>query len=271
MTVLLQYAAFTTLGSTYNGGGVTTIHTYTVGENQAHTTILTSYNLPAALKSGAAKSLVIGPGPAYDLSYYGYFVGAGGGVNAPLLAITGHTGAAQVQAGAGSDGEVRITYVTNTTVVASVQPVAVTDDTGNQMPAGFMGATSAAQPASNPTVPETWHSFTFQNSWTQRAAPNMKFQYCLVPWGPSGQATWIKGVIIPGTKTDGTVVATLPAGYYNTLEQVQIPVGTGPSTVAVVNAPWVQVNTDGTITVSGLNLTGLTNVFINGFVPLGSP
>ena len=73
---------------------------------------LTGTNLGSALQSGAAQSITFGPGsPAFDLYNYGYFYGAGGDNNQnPLITVNWHTGAAPVQAGAGRDGMVRITY-----------------------------------------------------------------------------------------------------------------------------------------------------------------
>jgi len=61
----------------------------------------------------------------------------------------------------------------------------------------------------NPTpVAETWHNFGLQNGWTQDAGL-ATFAYQADAFG------WVrmKGGIVAGTKTDGTVVASLPAGY----------------------------------------------------------
>ena len=61
-------------------------------------------NLGTNLASGAAKSLVFGLGPSFDLYNYGYMYGAGGNNNNnPLLTINWHSGTAPEQAGAGHE------------------------------------------------------------------------------------------------------------------------------------------------------------------------
>jgi hypothetical protein len=119
-----------------------------------------------------------------------------------------------------------------------------------------------------------WTSITLQNGWTQRAG-SMKAQYHFVPFSQTGAggygATWLKGVIVPGTKTDGTTVFTLPAAYCNQIEAWQIPLATTGISAANDNHPFLQVNTDGTCTVNGINFAGLTNILFNGFLGLGAP
>lgn len=59
--------------------------------------------------------------------------------------------------------------------------------------------------AGNDPVAETWHALTLSNSWTGT------LRYKKVP-SPS-PAVYVSGSLTPGTKTDGTTVATLPSGY----------------------------------------------------------
>jgi hypothetical protein len=124
---------------------------------------------------------------------------------------------------------------------------------------GFLNAAPAG-------IVATWQSITPTNGWTQRAG-NMAFEAKLFP----DNRVWLKGVLIPGTKTDGTSIGTMPAGLFNTNEQIQIPIGTSSSTTNMTNAPFVQISTSGNITVNGVNLVGLANIFINGFIPLDGP
>lgn len=118
-----------------------------------------------------------------------------------------------------------------------------------------------------------WKNLTPANGWTQRSG-NMQFQYQFLPWSATGVggygATWLKGVLVPGTKTDQTVIGTLPNGFYNPVENVQIAMST--TGALGTTAPFVQIDSaNGNITVNGVNVAGLTNILFNGFIPLGSP
>lgn len=265
MTVVLGYGGFTTLGSSFSGGGITNIKSYATAEGADHTTVLTSFNLPAALKSGAAKALVLGLAPAYNLSYYGYFSGAGSS-DPPLLVVTGHTGSAQVIAGSGSDGEVRITYTTNTTPVASLQATSTTDDSGNALGAGFTGLASAFQPSSNPSVVEFWHSVgatgepAFSSGWANLGGGQVALQFKLLPTN----AVHIIGVVSAASSTT-TTMFTLPAGYRPT-SQVEAPVAPHTGTVTGL---FLAVNTSGTVVMTGSSNTS-GNITINAIIPLDS-
>lgn len=267
MTVVLGYGNFTTLGSSYNGGGLTNVKSYSVPENASHTTVLTSTGVPVALKSGACKAFVLGLAPDYNLSYYGYFSGAGQS-NAPTLSVTGHTGSAPVVAGSGSDGKVRITYQTTSNVVAAMQPVATTDGSGNQVAAGFTGPTTAVQPGSSPSLPETWHSVgaggqpAFQNGWANLGGGQVTLQFRMT----SLNCVHILGVVSAAAMTAVTIF-TLPAGYVPT-SQVEAPVGPHAATGAGQGL-FLSVATSGNVSISNAT-TASANITINALIPIDS-
>ena len=127
------------LPSSYNGTQ-TGLGTFSMGEGQTKTFALpVSYG--NALKGGTATTIVIGPGSgSFNLNYYGYFYGPGGDNNQnPMLTINGHIGAGSTVAGAGQDGQVTISYVSGQVLVASISPIAGTDQFGNPFPAGHGG------------------------------------------------------------------------------------------------------------------------------------
>lgn len=262
MTVQLGYGNYTSLGSSYSGGGLTNVKSYSVPENAGHTTVLTSTGVPAALKSGACKAFVLGLAPDYNLNYYGYFAGAGQ-TNAPTLAITGHTGSAPVVAGDGADGRVRITYSTNSTVVAAMQPLATTDDSGNAVAQGYTGLASAVQPSSSPSVVEFWHSVgaagepAFVNSWANLGGGQIALQFKLL----STNAVHIIGVVNASAST-ATTIFTLPAGYRPS-SQSEAPVA--PHTA--IGGLFLSVATTGAVSITNsTNASG--NITINAIIPV---
>jgi hypothetical protein len=141
MTVLLGYTSHTSLPSTWTGSGATHTSSYHVDEfsyGAGNGVDVTGDGLGTAMKSGAAKALYIGLGGAYLASEYGYFSPAGAS-QPPLVTIVGHTAGANVQAGSGAAGQVRLTYQAPTSIIAAVQPVAGTDQYGNPYVAGLSG------------------------------------------------------------------------------------------------------------------------------------
>ena len=206
LTVQLGYSAATALPATFDGTtGVTAALTYNTPQGASHAQPVTD-SLAAPLKAGTAKALVLGPGPAFDSSYYGSFAGAGD-TGTPVLTIVGHTGAALIHSGDGADGEVRISYVTNGVAVAGIMPAAATDDAGHDFAAGYTGQTTAFQPGSSPANVETWHTVSsFSNNW---AGTNV--EYRLMPFN----AVWVIGILDPSGVTGvfPSTVFTLPAGY----------------------------------------------------------
>ena len=172
--------------------------------------------------------------------------------------------------GPGGNGQVKLTYSTgNPPILFSVASIAGTDQFGTAYPKGVYTVNSIViQNPSTSGIAETWHTPTLQNSWTQRTG-NMLCEYRMLPFE---NAVWIKGVIVPGIKIDGTTVFTLPSGYFDTTENQMIPVATTGQTVASLNTPFLQVNAaGGTVTINGANIAGLTNIIFNGIISLTSP
>jgi hypothetical protein len=154
-------------GSWDGASNVTHITTQTIGEGSRASFGLSAYGANfAGQASPTMYGITLGPGPAFNLNYYGYFYGSNGGGNAPVLTISGQSGAGSTTAGAGQDGQVKITYLGASTLIASVQPAGVTDSSGNTMSTGYMGPGQAIQPGSSPAVPETWHPLVPDVGWS---------------------------------------------------------------------------------------------------------
>lgn len=260
----LGYGNFASLASTYNGTGITSVLPYAVPQGGFTTENLTDTGLPAALKSGAAKALVFGLAPSYAADYYGNFTGAGQS-NPPVLFVAGHTGAALAQGGNGSDGQVRITYSTPSTVVAAMQAVPVTDDAGNAMAAGFTGQVTAVQPGSSPSVLETWHTATLQNSWTASGGTPLLYRL------GSNNRVYFLGRLIAGASVTATgaatVLATLPLGYRpGRTEAVTGTVGHNSSSPFATFLPVMTLDTSGNINIYSSYNSGQT-LEINTSVP----
>jgi hypothetical protein len=70
-----------------------------------------------------------------------------------------------------------------------------------------------------PLLSDPWHNVgSFANGWGSAASP--VFQY---RWSLDGRSVLLTGQATPGTTTDGTTVATLPAGYRPGHNQWVIP------------------------------------------------
>lgn len=71
---------------------------------------------------------------------------------------------------------------------------------------------------------ESWHAPTFANSWHNLGSPYSTAAYLLMPDG----TVRLRGVVVGGTLTDGTVITTLPTGYRPPADKI-LPVGNGTS------------------------------------------
>lgn len=162
--------------------------------------------------------ITLGPGPAFSLNYYGYFYGSNGGGNAPVLTISGQSGTGSNTAGAGHDGGIRITYLnSSTTMIAAVQPAAVTDSAGNAAAAGYTGPAQAIQPNSSPAAPEGWHSLALPSGWTARALPT-GWRYKRV--AENNVMFLHVALTVPSSApANGTVIGNLPSGYRPAYDQ----------------------------------------------------
>jgi hypothetical protein len=94
-----------------------------------------------------------------------------------------------------------------------------------------------------------WVAMTLQNSWVAFSGA-ARPSYRVTPTGD----TEIAGSCSGGSSANGTVIATLPSGFYNTATAVRIP-ATQSNTVsfgfgsATFSTPYIQVETNGNITV----------------------
>jgi hypothetical protein len=107
------------------------------------------------------EALTIGPDPLFqDLDNYVYFEG-GAGAGSPRLTITGHTGSGgSFRSGAGQNGVIKVTYVSASTLIGAIAPVAGNDGQAspNAYGAGYTGTVQAL--VGSPTAVETWHTIT---------------------------------------------------------------------------------------------------------------
>lgn len=156
MYLLMGYGNFTSLGSSYNGGGLTQLGQFWIDEGAETTFDLTSTGLGTALANGTATAISLGYNgqPAFDLWNYGYMYGAGGSNSQnPLLTIKYHTGSAPVTAGGGVHGQAIITWQSANVLVGSFAPLAGTDQYGNHYPAGLMSQAVTLLSGSAPPTP----------------------------------------------------------------------------------------------------------------------
>jgi hypothetical protein len=99
----------------------------------------------------------------------------------------------------------------------------------------------------NTTVPilnDTWKNVTFSNSWSNNAG----FSACQCRMDTSGYVH-LRGSALPGTRTDGTTILTLPAGYAPPATKIvgaAVTASTNPSILTRL-----EINTDGTVQVFG--------------------
>jgi hypothetical protein len=164
--VVLGYAGYTSLPGSWSGSGITALKTWAGGPatdqgGGPFTTDMTNTGLGSGLASGAARAITLGPGPAFNLSYYGSMYGAGGDNNQnPLITVNWHTGSKPVTAGSGADGKIAISYQVSGVLQAALQSAAGVDDpsTNNAFAQGYTGNVSQFVPGSSPAVVEGWHT-----------------------------------------------------------------------------------------------------------------
>lgn len=145
----------------------------------------------------------------YNLNYYGYFA------NGVQLKITGETTVSGSNtSGNGSDGKVSISYSESSVLEYALAAVAGEDSNSNAYALGYTGPISAIQPGSSPTVVETWHDMTLENSWTIATGGMARYRF------RSDNTVDIQLVnVTPGTVTSGTPIWVFPTGYVPTIEQ----------------------------------------------------
>jgi hypothetical protein len=111
----------------------------------------------------------------------------------------------------GSDG--RATAANEAVIFRSSTPVSVNGKltTSGALTIGGTAVSTAITYNTGAGVAETWHALALLASWTNYGAPEALSQYRLIP----SPAATVEVVVAAfgGTTTDGTTIATLPAGY----------------------------------------------------------
>jgi hypothetical protein len=115
------------------------------------------------------------------------------------------------------------------------------------------------------TTPEAWHAMALGNSWAYSGVgPQAQYRMNAAP----GNTIEIIGDLHPGTVTDGTVIATLPAAYFPASTQafgVVLPAGTPTSNVNMRMA----LNPAGQLQCEGMaGLTATSRVAFHALISL---
>lgn len=128
---------------------------------------------------------------------------------------------------------------------------------GNTGTPGVNGSANYTLDAFGTTV-ETWNALTLQNGWTGF----LKYRRVSSPPG----SVQIIGNMLAGTKTDGTLLGTLPAAYKPATSQDMFGSAFG-GTVSNTQPPHINVdNATGRVTLWGINTS--TNLNVNGIFSL---
>lgn len=244
MTVVLGFTGHTSLPGSLTSGLITGVNSYHINEGATESQSLTSTNLGANLKTGLARALALGPGPAFNLNYYGYFYGAGGSNNNnPLLTVNGTTGTGSNNSGGGQDGMVQITVATTSILGFSLAPVAGSDGSGNAYGVGYTGQVQAFQPSSSPTVVETWHTMGAFNANFSHGSPVPAYKL------NADNTVSLAGLVTVASGTTSGTVITLPSGYIPiSTKKWAVPINAGtPAGTANVQ---VTINTSGNLILS---------------------
>jgi len=179
--------------------------------------------------------------------------GGGGGSNGlPGSAGTGANG---------RNGQVKITYQSGTSLIASIAPVAGSDGV-NAYPAGLAGQIVAFNPAS--ATAETWHpggtaGSTLGTGWTNAISPQSGFNFRL----NAHRNIEFAGALSNGTAAAGQTMITLPSVYRPPMVRTMLVACRTTSSTA-----FVQVNTDGTVVLVALPAGGHTFEFDGCFYNL---
>lgn len=187
----------------------------------------------AALQSGAATALVLGPGgtaasppntalDAYNAPAANYFYSsiygpgstdAFGNSLAPTLTIL-YTATAPFQGQTGGGGEIAVTVINNAGIpVATIEPYQTVDADGNTLGAGFTGPIANWQPnlAAGAFTPEVWHPLLPYMNPQWGVTINFVAGFMLTAEGNLRLA----GRLTVGPTGPAATFATLPTGYFN--------------------------------------------------------
>jgi hypothetical protein len=195
------------------------------------------------MQSGAAKSICLGPGAAFDLYNYGYMYGAGGDNNQnPLITIKATKGGSPVFAGNGADGQIQITYSSTQVMEFALSPTAGTDSAGNAFGAGYTGPVQNFHPGSNPTTVETWQSLTLPSGLTglfrvkKVAESNYVMVDCQVTWTTTTATTFNLPALPYSVNTNQSRIYTMKGNSTETAagQSARLFIGSSGSSVQIL-------------------------------------
>jgi len=172
--------------------------------------------------------------------------------------------------GGGANGMARLTWTQpgGAAIQASWSSDAGTDGDGNAFPAGHQGPVVAVEPGASPSVPETWHTVSYANSWGP-AATGLDLKYQVTPDG----YVHLSGRLVAGATVSSsgpTTLTTLPAGYQPArTEPISVLVHNATSPYAVNTSFFAVVDTNGTIALYG-NYNSGQNLEIQTRFPLSA-
>jgi hypothetical protein len=232
------------------------------GGNPVGTTGGTGGAAPAGAGHGGAGGA--GTGANGTAGSAGVAPGGGGGGGG-----AGTTGASA--GGASAAGQIKVTYLTGTTLIGSVAAVSGTDSAGNAWPGGFMGQLLAVDPVAVPQKAEAWHVIgaasqpAFTNTWSNTGTPAAKFRLIGSPPNTVEIIADISHAAIAGTSSP----FTLPTGYLPASQQIW-PLGFLVCTAGFANAanpPLVTLTTGGVVNLQSLP-AGTTRVAFHTLISL---
>jgi hypothetical protein len=189
--------------------------------------------------------------------WYVQFFGAGtaDGTDDMQLTVEYYDNSAPVISGAGGNGRILINFIDDkgapvTTILAAAEGDGVTTD---ELAKGITTASVQTwDPNSgNPKKLETWHNLT--GSSTGWGPGSGWAKYRLLPFGSVEVSMHLTTI---GTKNDGTVIfpaGTLSSPYCPASGPKPLPASTSANALSPNNTPMVSFNTNGSITVFGVN------------------
>jgi len=236
-TVKLGYATFGPgIGPSWTGlsPAITQIQSFTAFAGVTTVIDLTAATgFLTALKAGTATALTFGLAPALDTSYRCSFAGAGGGTQAPVLTVYGHTAAAPPKGGNGADGTVSGQYLSvggaNTLLASNVAPSEAQDQYGNWLLPGLV----------------TYGPDTITGSG-----------YIAMQLQQGGAINWYKASAMTGSVSPWSAIGALQ--WWNPTTGFLIQAGTEGVEIQAIG---------GTVTLSG-RPSGLTNAAFSGTFPI---
>ena len=115
-------------------------------------------------------------------------------------------------------------------------------------------------------VATSWTSLSLQNSWTGSGGGDVNGVAYRRVWVGAYEVE-VEGDIINTTVTGNSICATLPAGSRPATPQNKLCFWNNPASSNSASPPWVFVNTDGTIQITGIEVVD-KGIFFSFRVPL---